>query len=56
MKISARNNKKAWEKPAIDLMNIKRDTFGGSGNAAEGGNPDSTKWRQKTTKSRGSRS
>ena len=39
MKISARNNKKVWEKPAIDLMNIKRDTFGGSGTSIDKGNP-----------------
>lgn len=44
MKRNVSNNKKAWEKPAIDLMNIKRDTFGGSGINAEDGNKASIKY------------
>jgi hypothetical protein len=55
MKISARNNKKVWEKPAIDLMNIKRDTFSGSGQAPEKGNPGDQAKYPTATPSRGSR-
>jgi len=55
MKTKARN-KKVWEKPLVDLMKINRDTFGGSGNAAEGSGPDSSKWRPAAVNSRGGRS
>jgi hypothetical protein len=34
-----KNIKKIWQKPAIQLLNIKRDTFSGSALGAEkGGN------------------
>ena len=55
MKTIARN-KKVWEKPAIDLMNIKRDTFSGSGQAAEKDNPGDHAKYPKAKNSRGSRS
>jgi len=40
------SKKKAWSKPAVIMLNIKKDTFGGSGNGAEdGGNKTlPTKW------------
>lgn len=53
------HNKKVWEKPAIDLMNIKRDTFSGSGNKAEGvdGDPGQSgkNFFPRSGKSRGAR-
>lgn len=29
--------KKTWSKPEVIMLNIKKDTFGGSGNGAETG-------------------
>ncbi len=29
--------KKTWSKPEVIMLNIKKDTFGGSGNGAEDG-------------------
>jgi hypothetical protein len=30
------NKKKVWTKPAVQALNIKKDTFSGSGEGAEG--------------------
>jgi len=30
-----KKNKKPWLKPQVKILNIKKDTFGGSGKAAE---------------------
>ena len=54
MKSSTRN-KKVWEKPLIDRMNIKRDTFSGSGQASEKGNPGDQAKFPTATGSRGGR-
>ena len=54
MKSSTRN-KKVWEKPLVDRMNIKRDTFGGSGLNAEDGNKANIKFVV-SVNSRGGRS
>lgn len=29
------NKKKVWVKPGVQILNIKKDTFSGSGNGAE---------------------
>ena len=30
-------NKKPWSRPVVFILNIKKDTFGGSGTGPEGG-------------------
>ena len=41
-----KNNKKTWQKPVIQILNIKKDTFSGSlGNAENPQNPQPQKKR-----------
>lgn len=43
MKTQDENIKKVWIKPVIQKLNIKKDTFGGSGSSPEGGSTNPVK-------------